>query len=111
MSVDPRPRGYLLLHQDWYEIPGEDDPLSRHASISTLEPDAFVPAGEAQLLKHCFEVREVTDVTPQVFSIAECEQAGQSHYESFEEACDFLRTQGVDSPQVGYNPVAWTPGA
>jgi hypothetical protein len=106
MSQHLRPAGYLIVHQDWYELPDEDDPLLRVARISSLSPKSFAPEHGAQLIKHCYEVLEVSESTPVEFTIAECDRIGQSHYETLAEAQDFLLTLGIAEAHIGFNPIS-----
>lgn len=105
MQEEARPRAYLLVHQGWYEIPEELDPLRRNAKVTTLNPGAFAPSGDTQLVKHCYQVLQVPDELPFAFTICECRRVGEPHYDTFEEAQDFLRAHGVSDPRVGFNPV------
>lgn len=100
-----KPRGYLIVHQEWYEQPQEKDPLLRNARISSLKPDAFIPGGDVRLLKHCYEVLAVTASIPVEFTIDECVAVGEPHYDTFEAARDYVRGLGIGDPQLGFNPV------
>jgi hypothetical protein len=104
MVASSTSRGYLLVRQDWYELPGESDPLKRNAIVSTLNPAAFALPEEARLVKHCFEVRAVPDETPFAFTICECPRVGAPHYDTLEDARDFLQEHGITDPQIGFNP-------
>jgi len=105
MAEKSKPRGYLIVHHDWYERPDEDDFLKKHAVVSTLDPDAFAPAGDTQLLKHSYRVLEVAEELPHEFTIGECRVIGEPHYETLAEAKEFVRRQGVAKPEIGFNPV------
>lgn len=104
MSERLKPAGYLIVHQDWYEDPEEQDPLRRNARVTSLSPRRFTPDG-AQLVKRCYEVMEITESTPVEFTIGEGRPIGQAHYETLESAQDYLRELGIANPQVGFNPI------
>jgi hypothetical protein len=108
MSEATKPAGYVIVHQDWYEKPDEENPLLRNARISTLNPDFFVTWADARLVKHCFEVLEVMEGTPVEFTIGECSPVGQAHYETLEDAQNYLRELGIKNPHMGFNPIDWS---
>jgi hypothetical protein len=98
-------RGYVLVYRDWYEDPDEPDMLRRNAIVSTLNPGAFKPSENAQIVKRGFAVLNLPDVLPLSFTICECPSVDHDPFDSLEDACTYLREHGVKRPRIGINPI------
>ncbi len=103
MSEHDNLRGYVIVRQDWYEHPAATDRLTRLAKISSLDPQPFLASDGVELVKHCYEVLAVPDTAPFGFTIGECRPVGEPHYDTLEEAQDYLREHGIGHPRLGFN--------
>jgi hypothetical protein len=96
-------QGYVLAHLDWYENPDEPEMLRRNASILALNPEAFLPIGNSQIVKHGYVILEPPDVLPFAYPFA-IAVIDNSSFDTLEEALDRLQELGVRHPKIGFNP-------
>jgi hypothetical protein len=98
-------RGFVLAHLDWYENPDESEMLRRNASIMTLNPEAFLPNGNTQIVRHGYVILEPPDVLPFAYTVCDCRVIeNNSAFDNLQDAFDRLEELGVRQPKIGFNP-------